>query len=483
MRDSADGGRNEAVWAREIGSGSKRASIALGLAVVVAIVSAVGASFGLSLNTGQSQVYHVKAHFPTVNGIIEGSDVFFGGVKVGNVSDLAVDADSQGATMTLNIDKKYAPVHEGAAAQVRPKSLLGEKYISMTVGDPSKPAICDGCQLPDSATAVNVELDQLINILDEPTRKELQQLISNLGTGLAGQGPNTNQTLQTGQTNLNDLSQVTDVLSQRDAELRRIIEALTKLTATLSTDPQRATYVNLLKHSDQVLQTLKDEDATIQQSMDRADQFFNEIDQGLSGQGGNLQGIFADLPNTVTQLDALSLTMGRQGNVAYPVLKATGSATVGSDLTFGSQPTNGTGANVNSGFTNDVFTRVMPAQGCFQVNGRSVDANGLQQNNSTVLRGPGSLCTVPGGGLLTCPSTLASAPATCVIAILQSLCALHIAPATACAAVPAPAAAASPASATTGQAAPTTQAPQGTTPKAPLVDPNTVNGILGYLLH
>ena len=480
MRDSADGGRNEAVWAREIGSGSKRASIALGLAVVVAIVSVVSASFGLSLNTGQSQVYHVKAHFPTVNGVIEGSDVFFGGVKVGNVSDLTVDADSQGATMTLNIDKKYAPVHEGATAQVRPKSLLGEKYISMTVGDPSKPAICDGCQLPDSATAVNVELDQLINILDEPTRKELQQLISNLGTGLAGQGPNTNQTLQTGQTNLNDLSQVTDVLSQRDAELRRIIEALTKLTATLSTDPQRATYVNLLKHSDQVLLTLKDEDATIQQQIDRADQFFNEIDQGLSGQGGNLQGIFADLPNTVTQLDALSLALGPQGNAAYPELNATRSANIEGPLIFGSQPTNGPTA-----FTNDVFTRVMPAQGCFNVNGRSVDANGLQQNNGTVLRGPGgttggAVCTLPGTGLLSCTPNLASAPATCVLALLSALCDLHLAPASACALVPTPAAAAN---AAPGAAAPKTQAPQTTTPNVPLVDPSTVNGILGFLLH
>ena len=486
MRDSAGGGRsrNEAVWGRELGQGSRRASVAVGVAALIAIVTVVGASFDLSLNSGRSQSYQIKAHFPTVNGVIEGSDVFFGGVRVGNVTGLAVDQDSHGATATLSIDKKYAPVHEGATAAVRPKSLLGEKYIFMTVGDPSKPAICDGCQLPDSATAVNVELDQLINILDEPTRKELQQLISNLGTGLAGQGPNTNQTFQTGQTNLSDLSQVTAVLAQRDAELKRIIEALTKLTATLSTDPNRATYVNLLKHSDEVLQTLKAEDATVQQSIDRTDQFFNELDQGLTPQASNLQGIFADLPNTITQLDALSVTLGRQGNVGYPVIKLAGAGALEGDLIFGSQPANGVGA-----FTNNVFTRVAPAQGCFSVNGRSTDANGLQQRNSTVVRrdqgggasDPSPLCTIPGGGFLTCPSTLTSAPATCVTAILQSLCALNIPPSTVCSTVPKPAAAAA-SNQVGSQAKPQAQAQTAPAQQSAPIDPNTVNGLLHFLL-
>jgi virulence factor Mce-like protein len=457
--------------------------------MLIAIVAVVGASFDLSLNAGKANIYQVKAHFPTVNGVIEGSDVFFGGVRVGNVSDLKVDPDAHGATVTLNIEKKYAPVHEGAKVAVRPKSLLGEKYIAATVGDPSKPAICDGCQLPDSATAVNVELDELINILDEPTRKELQQLISNLGTGLAGQGPNTNQLLQTGQTNLNDLSSVTNVLHQRDAELKRIIEALTKLTATLSTDPNRATYVNLLKHSDQVLQTLIAEDAQVQQSIDRADQFFNEIDQGLNGQGGNLQGIFQDLPNTITQLDALSVALGRQGNIGYAPIKLAGPGTIEGDLIFGSIPSNGVGA-----FTNDVFTRVEPSQGCFSVNGRSTDGNGLQQNNGTVLKdgsgnGANGVCTLPGGGIATCAGNITSAPAGCIFAVLQALCALHIAPDTVCTGplkVGAAAQASRGAATTPGvvpQVPGAPAVPTPTTPQLPVRDPNLINPLLGFLLH
>jgi virulence factor Mce-like protein len=439
----------------------------------------------LSLNTGQSQYYRVKAHFPTVNGVIEGSDVFFGGVRVGYVSDLKVDADSHGATITLNIERKYAPMHEGATAQVRPRSLLGEKYVAATVGDAAKAAICDGCPLSDSATAVNVELDELINILDEPTRKELQQLIGNLGTGLAGQGPNTNETFQTGRANFDSLGQVTDVLVARDAELKRIIESLTKLTQTLSTDQQRATYVNLLQHSDQVLRTLKDEDAKVQQSIDRSNVFFNELDQALTPEAQNLKGIFADLPGTVTQLDALSVTLGRQANITYPATNAAASGVLEGPMIFGSMPANGTNA-----FTSDVFTRVGPSQGCFAVNGRTTDANGLQQNTSNQVRGPtsdaahgGPLCTAPGFAGLNCQANV-NVP-NCIVGIVQSLCALGVIPPAAQPLCNTPGLIPHSASAQAAAGPQSQQQPQAQPAPAanlPQLNPNDVNGLFGFLL-
>jgi hypothetical protein len=95
---------------------------------------------------------------------------------------------SQTATVTVSIRKDYAPLHQGATAAIRPKSLLGEKCVAMTVGDPSRPVIPDSATLPASATSVNVELEQLVNIFDAPTRAQLQKLIDSLGIGLAGQG-------------------------------------------------------------------------------------------------------------------------------------------------------------------------------------------------------------------------------------------------------------------------------------------------------
>ncbi|GAC1575293.1 MAG: hypothetical protein NVS3B24_03770 [Candidatus Dormibacteria bacterium] len=349
--------------------GGRQASVALGLAVLIAMVTMAVGAVAASLNSGRND-YQVRIHFTTGNGIIEGSDVFFGGVKVGTVKTLQLDQDGRAITMTVSIGKQYAPIHEGGTAEIRPKSLLGEKYVSMTVGDPSRPAYKDGDLLPASVTSVNVELDQIINIFDEPTRKQLKTLIDQLGLGVAGQGRNTNETFQSGTQDLSQLAKVTDTLQARDAELRRIIESLTRLTATLSSDQQRQTYVDLIKHSDQVLKTLKDEDANVQQGIDRMNQLFGIFDSGLSGRQDDLKGALRALPETITDLDNLSINLGRNGHIGYPVLQASIPGIVSGPLIFGSQGS-------STQFTDNIWTRVMTAVGCFYVNGRTKDANGF----------------------------------------------------------------------------------------------------------
>jgi len=423
-----DGGR--------LAFGGKRASAGLGLAVVMALSAVVSLALGSTFGGG-SNSYDVKVHFPTVNGIIEGSDVYFGGVRTGIVQALEIDKDGKGVIVTLQIERAYAPIHEDATAAVRPKSLLGEKYVAVTVGSPDKPAIREGSTLPESATSVNVELDQLINVFDEPTRKQLQVLIANLGSGVAGQGRTTNETIQTGGQDLHDLANVTDVLAARDAELQRIIDALTRLTATLATDQNRQKYVDLLKHSDAVLQTLKDEDAHVQQGIDRMNTFFGQLDTGLAGRQADVQAIFADLPTTLHDLDQLSVGLARQGHIAYPLVVKSAPGAIESPLVFGSQP-------ASTAFTKNVYTRVSPAQGCFTVNYRGYDAqgnaydtgvphDGTHVNPTTHTPDPTDATVktlpIPCTGFATAFTTLGlsaclSNPTTgCVTAVLQGVCA------------------------------------------------------------
>jgi virulence factor Mce-like protein len=386
-------GRRESLF------GGKQASVGLGLAVFLTIMTMMVAAIGSSIGAGNNQ-YEVNIPFTTGNGIIEGSDVFFGGVKVGTVKTLQLGQDGKSIMMTVSIGEQYAPIHQGATAAIRPKSLLGEKYVAMTVGDPSKPAVNNGDTLPASATSVNVELDQIINIFDAPTRAQLQVLIDQLGLGVAGQGRNTNETIQSGTQDLTALAAVTDTLQARDAELKRIIEALTQLTATLSTDQQRQTYINLLQHSDQVLKTLKAEDANVAQGIDRMNSLFGTFDAGLSGRQQDLNGVFQALPNTVTDLDNLSVNLAREGHIGYPTLQKSIPGIVSGPLIFGSKSS-------STQFTSNIWTRVMTAVGCFYVNHRTQDSNGFFTDSG------GPITTTQGGGQYTFTSTGASLVAAC----------------------------------------------------------------------
>lgn len=380
---------------------ASRGSVALGLAVFVALATITAAVLGMNFGAPPDN-YILKAHFNGVNGIIIGSDVFMGGIKVGSVSDLHVDPDSKGVAVTMSILKEYGPVHRGATCAVRPKSLLGEKYIACTTGDSAAEALASNSLLPPDATSVNVEIDQLINTFDEPTRVQLRKLLDEVGKGVAGRGKDTNETLQAGAQDANSLAAVTDVLKQRDAELRRVIESLTRLTETLATDQQRNNYPDLLRHSDTVLQALKDEDAHVQSGLERMNSFFSEINQGLQGQGDNLQAILKDLPTTVALLDTVSKDLYGEGQIAYPLAAAAMPGLVKGPQIFGSIPD----ANV---FTQNTFTRVLTPGGCGTVNRRNPDG----RESNVVLT---TVCSAPGGA---CASTSPN-PAACQ-ALLQSL--------------------------------------------------------------
>ena len=319
-----------------------------------------------------------------------------------------------------------------------------------------------------------------------PPGRSCEKLIDSLAAGLIGQGRNNNQTFQVGQQDLSNLASVTDVLQARDLELRRIVEALTKITQTLATDQQRANYPDLLAHSDTVLKTLIAEDADVAAGIDRMNQFFGVLDQGLAGRQADLQQIFADLPVTVSNLDALSATLAPQGQIGLKIVRAAAPGVVGGDLIFGSQPTNNT-------YSNDMYTRVMPSQGCLQVNNRNPpDASGQSSDGTTPVRGaPGAadplgMCTLPVfAGNVCADAANPVGMATCVAALAGSLCVIENLGSGICGvftgaavAAPQPVAASAAQSSTTAPQ----RGPLGLPTRVPSAGDPAVNSVLRFLL-
>jgi hypothetical protein len=75
--------------------------------------------------------------------------------------------------------------------------------------------------------------------------------------------------------------------------------------------------------------------------------------------------------------------------VILPVTQQAAWGVVASDLLFGATPSTNT-------FTNNLYTRVMPAQGCFNVNARTVDANGFAHDTPPAIRQPPTpVCSAP----------------------------------------------------------------------------------------
>jgi phospholipid/cholesterol/gamma-HCH transport system substrate-binding protein len=142
----------------------------------VAVVLAAVVVVALLLFTGGSD-YTVKVQFENAGQLVKGNQVQVGGRPIGTVSKISL-TESGLAEIEIKITE-LKPLHEGTTAVIRSSSLSGiaNRYVALSLGPQSSPKIESGGQIRPDRTTSPVDLDQLFNTLDEPTRKGLQDII------------------------------------------------------------------------------------------------------------------------------------------------------------------------------------------------------------------------------------------------------------------------------------------------------------------
>lgn len=104
------------------------------MGAVVLVIAGIFVVFAMrTADVDTSTGYQVNGAFTNANGVIIGSDVRIGGVKVGTVSRLALDPVSYQAivTMTLEDDVK---IPDDSSATIRSESLMGGKFLALDPG-------------------------------------------------------------------------------------------------------------------------------------------------------------------------------------------------------------------------------------------------------------------------------------------------------------------------------------------------------------
>jgi phospholipid/cholesterol/gamma-HCH transport system substrate-binding protein len=157
-------------------------------AAIAAVAVAIVAVAVIVLSGGKS--YTVKAVFSNASQIVSGDLVEVSGNNIGTVSNISLTPDGQ-AQLTLDIkNSAFDPLRQGTVATIREASLSGiaNRYVDLRLGPGGAPAIRNGGILPTRYTTSAVDLDQLFNTLDAPTRKGLQAVIQGSASQYAGQG-------------------------------------------------------------------------------------------------------------------------------------------------------------------------------------------------------------------------------------------------------------------------------------------------------
>lgn len=102
--------------------------------------------------------YKVSAAFSTANGVVKGSDVRIGGVKVGTVADLALDPKTFQAVVTMVLEPSVQ-LPSDSSATIRSESLMGGKFLAIEPGG-DEATLKDGDRI--QYTQSTPDLEQLL---------------------------------------------------------------------------------------------------------------------------------------------------------------------------------------------------------------------------------------------------------------------------------------------------------------------------------
>ncbi len=234
---------------RRSGSSPLANPVLIGAVTLLVVIVAVFLSYNANSGLPFVPTYDLKVDVPTAANLVEGNEVRIGGARVGAISTIkpkTLDDGTTIATLELKLDKTVEPLPDDSTVIVRPKSLLGLKYVEITRGD-SEEGYAAGATVPVSASKPpQVEFDELIDTFDEKTREGIRDSTLGFGTALAGRGESINTAIAAFRPLLTDLEPVARYLADPKTDLTGFIRGLGQAGAEVApvADSQAQLFVN-----------------------------------------------------------------------------------------------------------------------------------------------------------------------------------------------------------------------------------------------
>jgi virulence factor Mce-like protein len=190
--------------------GSLAASPTLvGAVTVLVVVVAVFLSYQANQGLPFVPTYKLSAQLPNADNMVPGNEVRIGGIRVGQIktvepetvdnapcpNDPTHQCTTQVAKVDMELNQDLDPLPEDSTVVVRAKSALGMKYLEINRGDSSQ-GFSPGATMPLAAARPEpVEIDQVFNMFDDPTRTAIQTNLLEFGNALAGRGVALNEAI------------------------------------------------------------------------------------------------------------------------------------------------------------------------------------------------------------------------------------------------------------------------------------------------
>jgi phospholipid/cholesterol/gamma-HCH transport system substrate-binding protein len=237
---------------------------ALGVLFLALMLAAVWATYGVfTQKFSDYDEVTVKASRIGLQ-LPQRADVKIKGVIVGEVLDF--EPTAEGADITLGLyQDRTTDVPRDVTASILPKTLFGEKFVSLVVPDGGSSAqpIADGDVIRRTDLSIEVEqvLSDLYPLLRAVQPADLNTTLNAVATALEGRGDQLGETLET----------LDAYLTRFNPELPALVEDL-RLTAQVSD-----TYADVLPEVATILRNTITTTSTLEDREDKLQALFNDV--------------------------------------------------------------------------------------------------------------------------------------------------------------------------------------------------------------
>ena len=331
-----------------------RKAIVIGGLVAAVIVAIVLISSG----GGESSGYVVRAIFDNGGFMVKGEQVRVAGANVGEIESVGVtlpgEVDSYEGGKEQAVDGKavivmkiedpgFQDFRSDASCQIRPQSLIGEKFVDCRPTLPRAPGAKEApplkkvpsgqpgagqylLPLENNSTSVDPDLINDINKL--PYAQRFRLIFNELGAGLAGRGADIKATVMRANPALRDVVRLIGILNDQRDQLTQLSADSEQILGPLSRE--RAQVAGFFTNSGTAAQATTERGKALEESLQKFPAFlrqFRTTMRSLQGFSDVATPVFTDLGKAApsfTETTRLLTPFSAASTVALKSLGATG---------------------------------------------------------------------------------------------------------------------------------------------------------------
>jgi phospholipid/cholesterol/gamma-HCH transport system substrate-binding protein len=276
------------------------------LLIAGALVAAVVVVVLLLAGDDSEDGYKVRAIFDNGSYLVKGEQIRVAGANVGTIESVDVTLpgetvawDENGdpvekpgkAIIVMDItDPGFQDFREDATCQIRPQSLIGEKFVDCRPTMPRAPGtepppalkqVPDGepgegqYLLPLGNSGASVDPDLINNIYSLPYAQRFRLILNELGAGFAGRGEDVEELVKRANPVLRDVDRLFGILSAQREQLAQLAADSDEILEPLSRE--RRAVVGFLSNSGAAAEASSEKGAELEEALQKFPTFLREF--------------------------------------------------------------------------------------------------------------------------------------------------------------------------------------------------------------